>query len=188
MLILVGVPSRNQVEADFWLSTLSIWATDKNPKYCCNWRGPSITESRNVIVEKAQSINATHLLFLDSDNVFPPDVIDKLLKHDKDVVGATYLKRIPPYELLGVPLDKPTDNPLIRMKRMPTGCLMIKMHVFNQMEKPYFRMKYKNGKEYSEDYNFCEDCGYTVWCDQALSLQIGHVENRVVNIPLIHGT
>lgn len=190
MLIIIGVPSRNDIAADFWLSTLGIWATDKNPKGCFNWRGPYVTESRSIIVEKAQSVNATHLLFLDSDNTFPPDVIDRLLSHNKDIVGATYLKRVPPYDLLGEPLDKPSDKPLIQMKKMPTGCLMIKMHVFDKLQKPYFRLAYKDGKEIGEDYNFCQDVGklgYSVWCDQALSVQIGHVENRVVTIPLIYG-
>jgi hypothetical protein len=191
MKLLVGVPSRQQVDADFWLSTLDIWGHDKHEKYCCNWRACYITEARNEIVNVAQTVKATHLLFLDSDNTFPKDVISTLLSHNKDIVGATYIKRTPPYDVLGEPMPANiAGEHLIKMNKMPTGCLMIRMSVFDKLEKPYFRMKYKDGKEYGEDYNFCEDAiklGYTVWCDQFLSMKIGHVEHRVITIPLIQG-
>lgn len=187
MLILVGVPSRQQVDADFWMSTLAIWNYDKHNKLCTNWRSPYITESRNAIVDVAQKERATHLLFLDSDMTFPCNVIDVLLSHNKDIVGATYCKRQPPYDVLGEPLVQNGEH-LLAMKKMPTGCLLINMQVFEKMEKPYFQMRYKDGREWGEDINFCEDViklGYDVWCDQYLSVHIGHIEHRVITVASI---
>src|SRR3990167_9005761 len=44
--------------------------------------------NRRRLVKKAQEMNATHLLFIDTDMVFEPDAVLKLLLHKKDIIGV----------------------------------------------------------------------------------------------------
>lgn len=55
-----------------------------------------LTESRHRLVGEALAWNATHLLWLDADHVFPEDAIVRLLSHNVDVVGANYPRRATP--------------------------------------------------------------------------------------------
>ena len=102
-----------------------------------------------------------YMLFLNSDMVFPRTTLHRLLVHRKDIVGAIYAKRVPPYALLGTALEaKPTcdEHGLTEMKRVPTGCLLIRMAVFEALSKPYFRFlnDETSGEIVGEDYVFCD--------------------------------
>lgn len=133
-----------------------------------------------------------HLLFLDSDMVFPRETLRRLLAHDLDIVGATYTKRVPPYPTLGALLpDAPReriDQGLVEMLHLPTGCLLIRASVFQDLSKPWFRFETDEeaGVIRGEDYVFCERAraaGHRVWCDLVLSHDIGHLGQRVCRMP-----
>jgi hypothetical protein len=96
--------------------------------------------ARNSMVEQALSYGATHILWIYSDNVPPVDVIKRFLDHDKDIVGAVYLKRVPPYELLGVPTG-PVDfaaGGLVPYWLLPGGCVMVSAKVYRTVPKPWY--------------------------------------------------
>lgn len=111
--------------------------------------GSMITKQRNDIVEMARRTGSDYVLFVDGDMMFPPDALVRLLQHDKDIVGATYCKRVPPYETLGRLFgDKPTDEELGRgglweAEFLPTGMLLVRMSVFDRLPWPWFAESYK---------------------------------------------
>src|SRR5438552_5615559 len=49
--------------------------------------------NRNKMVEQARREGCSHLLFVDTDVIFGPDAINKLIAADKDIVGGRYNKR-----------------------------------------------------------------------------------------------
>ncbi|MEN9359275.1 MAG: hypothetical protein RL095_810 [Verrucomicrobiota bacterium] len=53
-----------------------------------------ITSARNSLVEKFLESKATHLLFLDADIGFQAHDVFQLLAFDKDIIGATYPKKL----------------------------------------------------------------------------------------------
>lgn len=55
--------------------------------------GRNIGAQRDRIVEGFLATDCTHLLFVDSDMVFAPDLAERLLAFDKDVIGPVYTKR-----------------------------------------------------------------------------------------------
>ncbi len=152
-------------------------------------RSSIVAVARNNAVDEARSFGAESLLFLDSDMTFPPTTLLRLLLHRRDIVGATYPKRVPPFGVLGTRLAaQPEDaGGLIDMSRIPTGCLLIRMAVFDRLAKPYFRFGIEpDGALLGEDYAFCDaarEAGFRIWCDAALSHELGHIGQQVYRMP-----
>jgi hypothetical protein len=79
-----------------------------------------ITRGRNLIVAQfLGDSTATHLLFIDADISWHPSTIQKLIKADKDIVGAVYPKKFYHWDKLNkllpevssnITLDQPLDK------------------------------------------------------------------------------
>ncbi|GGF36646.1 hypothetical protein GCM10011611_48910 [Aliidongia dinghuensis] len=192
--IAVVVPSGDVLHADFAMSLARMCAATQGLRLnVINTKSSIVAIARNNGVELAQEFDAHYLLFLDSDMMFPEATLLRLLMHQRDIVGATYPKRVPPYNALGTVLPgdvSKTASGLIEMARIPTGCLLVKMSVFEQLARPYFRFDANEttGDIIGEDYIFCDrarSAGFRIWCDPALSHEIGHIGQQVFRIPLV---
>lgn len=187
-LIAIGIPSGDMVHADFAMSLAMMCMNATAPVAVVNARSSLVPVGRNQCVEAAKTVKATHLLFLDSDLVFPPDTLAKLLAHGKDIVGAAYSKREPPFYPLTVTEENEHQyitSGLRRVRLLPTGCLLIRLRVFDALAAPYFNLKAEGEKLRGEDYYFCEKAnaaGFALWCDGDLSMQLGHVGQQVNKI------
>lgn len=136
--------------------------------------GSMITKSRNDIVDMALKHDADYLLFVDGDMIFPPDTLQRLLSHQKDIVGATYCKRVPPFETLGkifprngaddVSMEEFAKGGLFEAALMPGGLMLIKADVFRKVPRLWYFETYKSPgatgteamKEYIR-YNFARE-------------------------------
>jgi hypothetical protein len=189
--VAIAVPSGDMVHADFSRAYAELcMASAKLPLHLITVKSSIVAQARNNAVELAQNCGANFLLFLDSDMLFPPTVLFRLLLHRKDIVGATYTKRVAPYEILGTKLDNQpitSSGDLLEMRRIPTGCLLINMQVFNKLTKPYFRFETDAaGAIVGEDYVFCDrarEAGFQIWCDAVMSREIGHLGQTVHRLP-----
>jgi len=154
--------------------------------------GVFVHENQNKLVEMAREKKASHLFLIEHDMVFEPDTLEKLLKLDKDVVAAPYSGRALPRQPLvydkkpngelymmdyDIFLDKPT-----KVYGVPTGCTLIKMSVFDKIEKPYFFFEYdKKGKMLmSQDIYFSKkvnEAGLECWIEPRISINhIGEMD------------
>lgn len=168
--------------------------------------GMMVSVARNQIVLEAQRQKMDRLLFIDSDMVFPHDAYLRLSQYMEidgvDVIGCNYSKRNGSGLSTGIGLDKKRltgevdeKNGIIEVAGLGCGFLLIDMKVFDKLEKPYFKHIYLPGKEddpipgkrmLSEDLYFCNivrGAGMKVWCDTALSRQVGHVGSTVHFLP-----
>src|SRR6201992_4531249 len=140
--VAIAVPSGDMVHADFARAYAELcMASAKLALHLITVKSSIVAEARNNGVELAKSCGANFLLFLDSDMLFPPTALFRLLLHGKDIVGATYTKRVAPFEVLGTKVaEQPAalSGELLEMQRIPTGCLLIRMTVFDRLGKPYF--------------------------------------------------
>jgi hypothetical protein len=55
--------------------------------------GTLVATARNEIHNAFLSTDIPYLMMLDSDVMFPPQIVEKLLKHDKPIVGGYYLSK-----------------------------------------------------------------------------------------------
>lgn len=190
-LVAIGVPAGDRVHTEF---AQCLWGQGRGAK---NHRqgivfGSSsiITNARNQCVDGAHGLGANYIMCWDSDMMAPYTTIDRLLGHDKDVVGCTYVRRGPPFDILGKVKhdhDKDKKTGLIEYALIPTGILLIKMSVFLKMTEPFFRLDYTaasrpgftgEGRTRGEDFYFSKvmtELGYRMWIDLDLSAEISHI-------------
>lgn len=148
--------------------------------------GYTIAENRNFLAAKALQNNCTHLLMIDDDMIFPDDLIDRLLAHDKEIVGVNYHPRmLCTLYMVGLFGDEGTktkeeDLPkeLFKCRGVGFGAVLIKTKLFHEVKRPWFDwVTYDIGmvKE-GEDFYFCRqvrELGYDIWCDPTIPM--GHI-------------
>jgi hypothetical protein len=136
----------------------------------------------------------THLLLLDSDMIFPPGMVPRLMGHAKDVVGVLYAKRLPPFEVVGGRCNSPDSavrslwpqvyplrpgEGLQRADLVGGGVQLVHRRVFETIPPPWFEMPpttINRGGHITDDYYFCEKvraAGFELWCDT--DLEVGHM-------------
>ncbi len=194
--VAVCVPSHDLVHADFAMALAAMMQDPGAECILLNSKGSLVAINRNKAIEQAQEAGVDWALFLDSDMIFPPDTLHRLLRHGKDIVGGTYIKRSPPYGILGVPLnneDIEVTTGIAEVAALPTGCLLINMRVFARLKRPYFRTpatEETDGvlpKIQGEDYYFCTTAraaGFKIWMDVDLSKMLGHIGQFVYKIQI----
>lgn len=159
-------------------------------------RGFMADSARNTAAWKMISdTKADYLMFLDSDNIAPPDVISRLLAHKKDVVCGLYpLKDRPFLPVMYKYWKRKEQNngkalyhnimeyergALLKVDGAGTGCMMIHRRVFEKIPPPWF--SFTEGG--TEDMFFCrklEEHGFDLWVDT--SLEVGHARSAVVTM------
>lgn len=120
------------------------------------------TLTQSSIIAKARCVitadflghpGTTHLMWIDSDMVFDPDHVFRLLLHDKDMIGGlSTTKSFPPSynaDVLPEAVGKNnqgwnTKNGLIPLAHIGTGFLLIKRNVIDKMVEAYPETKFND--------------------------------------------
>ena len=137
-----------------------------------------IVSSRNKLKEYFLKNDYDYLLSLEQDVVSPKDVIERLMKHGKDICSGLYFKEkdnelIPimyvPYKNEFAKLlkfEEIPENELIEVITSGLGCVLIKRKVLENVE-----FRYEKNKEPWDDVWFCEDArqkGFKVYVDTSV--------------------
>lgn len=143
--------------------------------------------ARGAIVDGARQVAATHLLMLDDDHDFRPNVFDILWNaiHQSDVkmVSALYFTRGRPtvpciWKLTArgtVPIFYYPENELIPVDVVGFGMVLFDMTLFERLNPPWFDL----GIGFGEDAAFCDrvlSAGLKVWCHTGA--KIGHINEQ----------
>src|SRR3990167_4683766 len=180
MLVTIGVPSYNHITTETVISLLNFQATSKLPFVFFLNQSLYIDFSRNQLVDVALHNGSTHLMFIDSDIQFPPDGIERLLAHDKDVVGGYYNTRrgnnpIKVFSEDGTLTTPVMDGKMFQCAVLPTGFMLIKLDALSKVPRPYFQTITHEQGTIGEDVVFCKhatDAGIQIYCDP--SIPLGH--------------
>jgi hypothetical protein len=116
-----------------------------------------VSRARNAAVAHfMQDKESTHLMFIDSDIIFEPEDVFKLLSADKQVIAGIYpkkyivwdrLKENPDLERVDFPIGGSimlNEEDLIESTYLPTGFLMIKKSAIKEIMSVHPELSYKN--------------------------------------------
>ena len=155
-----------------------------------------ITMARNALVHEFLKTDCTELLFIDADVVVAPDDIMRLVAQSggRDITTGAYPRRAKDAKFFADVYyddngDLEFEGSLMRVKRAPTGFMLIQRHVIEKLVEAHPEWMYEkspgeqmsavfdfaivNGKYVGEDYLFCDratQMGFTVYIDVDISL------------------
>jgi len=187
--IAIGLPTNRLIRPKTAQSLLKLVAHSKlDYHFIVSTKGYNTSENRNYIAAQAVKNDCTHLFFVDDDMVFEPDTLDRLLAHDKDIVGAIYKTKYETQAEVIEYLNEERPKELFRCGALGTGCLLIKTEVFKKIPQNYngqsgwFNYLWNdNGSvKMSHDWLFCHNarkCGFDIWADP--SLMVGHLGQKI---------
>lgn len=191
MKLLIGVPSIDYQHTEFVKSLTGLIMKLKDDKVNFNLdieAGTLVYLARNKIACKAINEHYTHVLWLDADMVFTPDVLDDLMFSGKPFVSGIAHSRRPGYQSC---LFRNLDiNNLTRFTEYPKNtfevegcgfaCVLIETSILEAVQKESGNC-FLPMREYGEDLAFCiraKKLGYKIYAEPGVRL--GHVGHIVV--------
>jgi glycosyltransferase involved in cell wall biosynthesis len=156
--------------------------------------GTLIFDQRNNMVESALEEGADYVLFIDADMRFPKDTLERLLKHNKGIIGVNATTRSVPVKATAKTLEIEEDGTcnwkqissknktgIEKADGIGCGVMLISKHTLTTIPKPWFFFELlPENKLLGEDIYFCikaKDAGIETFIDHDLSQEIGHVGN-----------
>ncbi len=186
--ILICVPSMDYVVAAF-AQSLAMLQKKGHETAICFEIGSLVYESRNKLAKKAVEMGADYTMWFDSDMVFQPDTMLKLLEKNKDIVSGLYFRRSPPFSLVAFGLcdvknrkwtDQPVPTELTTCGGVGFGCVLVKTDVLLEVAGK-FGTWFEPMNGFGEDLSFCwraKECGYEIFLDP--DVKCGHFGHTVV--------
>lgn len=195
MRITIAVPCMDQVPAPFAQSLATLQKVGE-----CKLAfqmGSLIYSSRNALAQMAIQNESDYILWLDSDMVFDPDQLVRMVDYCKETgeqfLTAIYYRRVPPYtpvlfdklEMKDGICEWSDFTEIPERPFLVGGCgfggVLMDTEVaisvlgrFNEMFEPINRC--------GEDLAFCwraRECGYRIVCDP--SIKMGHVGYQMID-------
>jgi hypothetical protein len=196
MRVAICIPARGQMEVTtaFDLTMMAAYMASKNKMDISVYTssGTLIFDQRNSLVRTAVEENCDYILFIDADMRFPKTTLERLLAHNKDIIGVNATTRMMPpkptarniqinedgsVDWLEVFSNK--EKGIGKVDGIGCGVMLIKTSCLKNIPKPYFYFEQLlKGKLLGEDIYFCikaKDAGIDTWVDHDLSMEIGHV-------------
>lgn len=192
--ILIAVPCMDSVAVGFCESL----ATLKKVGNCkvAFKVGSLIYASRNELAKIAVKEEYDYIVWFDSDMVFEPDTLQRLVKHldeGKDIISGIYFRRAMPYTPVLFKWLDPNSilnswqgyddypkNSVFEIAGMGFGCVAMKTDVL--LDTGESGQWFTPIKGFGEDLSFCiraKEKGYKIWCDS--SIKLGHTSHSIVN-------
>lgn len=159
--------------------------------------GSLVYNARNNLARQAIKSEADWVLWLDSDMVFGPDLLQRMLKvctdNDIDFLTALCFRRKPPFTpCLFDRLDKVGRGAsYTAIMSVPDGrfkvggCgfagVLMSTDVLMSVASKFDGRMFDPMEGFGEDVSFCwraRQCGYDIWCDS--EIEMGHVGNCIV--------
>ena len=200
--VMIAIPCLNTVNTAFFNSVMHM---QNNGNTCLTIESNSlIYDARNNLTVKAMDAKADYILWIDSDMVFEPDLLVRLLEdaleNDADFVTALCFKRVfPTAPTIGKTLywnqdkmgrvvsgaelysDYPKDQ-LFEIACSGLACTLIKVSAIAEAAGACQMSPFQPLPGLSEDYSLCfrlKQIGKKMYCDSRI--KVGHIGTLIFN-------
>lgn len=196
--VMVAIPTRSHIQIGL-LTALIDWI--QNGAALVLETAILIDNARNKLTRVFLNSDKDYLLFVDSDIAPPPEALQRLIDHDKDVITGyhnvvhEYKDGLPVIipsssEVLEVNADNTINRKLcernkglVQVQGAATSFMLIKRKVFKDWKRPWFKMLWneEHTNFIGEDYWFCIEArkrGFEVWTDT--DLEVKHVKEMML--------
>ncbi len=185
--ITVGIPTATQYfHQKFVQSLMALQYPPNTDAFHSIVTGYQLPFARNRIVEEALKNESDYVLFIDADMIFPPDLLTRLLAHNKDIVNALAFRRTSPHYPCIFKWDNVNKcyqtmsymSGLLEVDACGMNNMLINTDVFRKLKKPWY---YYRDNIFSSDLTFCENAkkaGYSVHVDT--DQKMGHIGNEQI--------
>ncbi len=175
----IATPARDTVLAGFAYDLAQLIRHSSDAIFATA-QGSILSNLRSTLAQTSLDNGASHILFIDSDMRFPPDTLERLLIHDKPIIGANCRQRNSPKFTARKNDDFISSSGKTGIEQVDSigfGVTLIVAEVFHRMRKPWFSMPWDGTKHCGEDIYFCkraQEMGLSVYIDHDLSQQVKH--------------
>lgn len=193
MKTLIAIPCGDTCPTDFLRSLLSLEIVGE-AQYTFA-QGSLVYDARNKLCSIAMDGGFDRVLWLDSDMVFPRDLMRRFSDHldaGKEMVCGAYASRKPPiqpvvYEDFGfrdaqpwpepytTPVQEPLPAEMFRVAGCGFGAVMLTVDLLRRVYSK-FGLPFSPAVGFGEDLSFCiraKEVGAEIWCDPGVEL--GHI-------------
>jgi GT2 family glycosyltransferase len=145
-----------------------------------------LPRARQLAIDHAIKEDYSHILFLDDDMRFPADLLDDLFRHDSDIVGINYIKKVPG---TSEPQTCGLDGKFLSSKGktggeevawIGFGAVLINLDAVKNITAPQFEMRWMEERKdfIGEDFYFCGKVrrhGLKIYVDHDASNKAAHI-------------
>ncbi len=188
--VLIGVPTSRTVWGDCLKSLLGLAQYNHDSVDFSVVVGCEVGVARDNMVKQTLDGGYKGLCFIDSDQTFPPDALDMLVRTDRDVIG--YVIRASRQECLNMGNFCPNKYQQMALTEYPkdsvfevdwigNGFTYVKREVLEKISYSWFHAEYVADGEgrmfrLHSDFNFSlkvKEAGFKIWCSS--QARIGHM-------------
>lgn len=194
MKVLIAIPAMDSVPTQFAWSLATL---QKEQNTIVAFQISSLVyTARNELARGAIKMGADFVLWLDSDMVFEPDTLKRLLKDYEekkgDIITGVYYRRVPPFtpvlydefnvtdEAVTWKETRDVKDDFFEVEGCGFGCVLMPTEtLFDVYEK--YGQPFDPISGSGEDLSFCwraRQLGYKIVCDP--SIQLGHVGHQII--------
>lgn len=193
MKTLIAIPCGDSCPTDFLRSLLSLEIVGETQFTFA--QGSLVYDARNKLCSIALDGGFDRVLWLDSDMVFPRDLMRRFSAHldaGKEMVCGAYASRKLPiqpvvYEDFGfhdatpwpepytTPVKQPLSAEIFRVAGCGFGAVMVTVDLIRRV-RDQFGLPFSPAAGFGEDLSFClraREAGAEIWCDPGVEL--GHI-------------
>lgn len=193
MKTLIAVPCMDQVPAQFCQSLAML--NKVGECYIAFQVGSLIYTSRDNLSKQALKMGVDYIFWLDSDMVFQPDILQKMMDRIEPdtILTGLYFRRVSPFKPVLFDKLEMTDNGCewsdwddvpkepFEVGGCGFGCVLMPTEAIASVSLN-FKQIFNPMKGVGEDLAFCwraRESGYKIICDPTISL--GHVGHTVID-------
>jgi hypothetical protein len=148
------------------------------------------TFGRNELVRWAKSLDASHMLWIDTDSSFPAFTCSQLLASDRAFIGANFALKDGSGQSAAWGMDgerlKPCEDGIEEVGTLGFGLTLTRMDVLDAVGDPWFKTVEGERGGPADEYRFCElarKAGFPPYVDHALSRECAHVGLHPFRLP-----